>query len=336
MPPPLKLGVVDQSPIREGGTAAEAIRETLELARICDRLGYSRYWVAEHHGTGAFAGAAPEVLIPQVAAATERLRVGSGGVMLSHYSALKVAEQFRVLEALFPGRIDLGVGRAPGGDLRTAQALQHGPGALGIEHFPEQVAELIGWVGDSLEPDHPFARVHATPLGPTTPEVWLLGSGGSSALYAAALGTGYSYAQFISGQDGAAVVRAYRERFRAGVFAEPAASVGVSVICADTAEEASRLASSLRLWRRRMQVGNFGAFPSPETAIREMYGDAQPPPVRDETRLIAGDPAHVRAALLRLAEHYETDELLIVTVTYDFAARVRSYERIAEALELEG
>lgn len=336
MSAPLRLGVVDQSPIPSGSTAADALRCTLELARACERLGYHRYWVAEHHNTAAFAGSSPEVLIPQVAAATERMRVGSGGVMLSHYAPLHVAEQFRVLEALFPGRIDLGVGRAPGGDPRTARTLQHGPGALGIEHFPEQVAELVGWVSDSLASDHPFARVHAVPRGPGAPEVWLLGSGGSSAVYAAELGCAYSYAQFISGQDGAAVVDAYRERFRPSArLAGPEASVGLSVICAETDAEAQRLATSLLLWRMRLEQRMDTPIPSPDegeadpmvAAARERLGQSG-------GRLIAGDPKRVRDALLRVAEHYGVDELMLVTITHDFAARIRSYELIADALGL--
>src|SRR5262247_58638 len=168
----LRLGVLDQSPVRSGGSVSDAIHETLELAELCDRLGYHRYWLAEHHSTPGLAGSSPEVLIGQVAARTSRLRVGSGGVMLSHYSPLKVAESFRVLETLFPGRIDLGLGRAPGSDSLTARALAHGPGALGIEHFPRQIVDLRGYLGGTLEPEHPFARVRAMPEGPTMPELW--------------------------------------------------------------------------------------------------------------------------------------------------------------------
>ncbi|HEX2094814.1 MAG TPA: MsnO8 family LLM class oxidoreductase, partial [Longimicrobiaceae bacterium] len=205
----LRLGVVDQSPVRTGGTGADAVRETLELARAAERLGYSRYWLAEHHSTNSFACAAPEVLIPGVAAVTREVRVGSGGVLLPHYSPFKVAEQFRMLETLFPGRIDLGVGRAPGGDPRTLGALQYGRGALPVELFPRQVEDLRMWLENRTEPGHPFHRVRAMPRGPGVPELWILGSGGHGALYAAELGCAYSFAQFISGQDGAAVVRAY-------------------------------------------------------------------------------------------------------------------------------
>src|SRR5213592_931595 len=185
-----RLSVLDQSPVRSGATPADAIRETLALARRCDELGYTRYWLAEHHSTPALAGSAPEVLIGQVAAVTSGIRVGSGGVMLQHYSPLKVAESFRMLETLYPGRIDLGIGRAPGSDQLTARALRHGPGALGLERFPDQIEDLIGFLNECLPPGHPFTGVRAMPAGPTAPELWLLGSSSDSAAYAAHFGTG--------------------------------------------------------------------------------------------------------------------------------------------------
>src|SRR5881296_4587329 len=194
----LSLGVLDQSPVRSGGSVADALHETLDLAELCDRLGYRRYWLAEHHSTKGLAGSSPEVLIGQVAARTSRMRVGSGGVMLQHYSPLKVAESFRVLETLFPGRIDLGIGRAPGSDRLTAQALAHGPGALGIEYFPNQIADLIGFLHNQVAPDHAFAAIRAMPVGPSAPEVWLLGSSAESASFAAHFGTAFSFAHFIT------------------------------------------------------------------------------------------------------------------------------------------
>src|SRR5688572_25704142 len=208
----LRLGVLDQSPVRSGATPAEAIQETLALARATDRLGFHRYWLAEHHSTPALAGPSPEVLIPQIAAATSGIRVGSGGVMLSHYSALKVAEQFRVLETLFPGRIDLGIGRAPGSDQRTAWALAGG--GRDIEQFPQQIADVVAWLHDRLPDQHPFGGVRAMPAGPTAPEVWLLGSSDASALYAADQGLAFSFAHFINADGGPEVTRLYRERFR--------------------------------------------------------------------------------------------------------------------------
>lgn len=336
--PPLNLGVVDQSPVRTGGTGADAVRETLELARAAERLGYSRYWLAEHHSTNSFACAAPETLIPAVAAATREMRVGSGGVLLGHYSPLKVAEQFRMLETLHPGRIDLGVGRAPGGDGRTALALQYGRGALPVDAFPQQVEDLLAWLENDIPADHPFRKVRAMPRGGAgVPDVWLLGSGGHSALYAAQFGCGYSFAQFISGQDGARVVNAYRERFRPSLRnGTPRASVAVGVICAETREEAVRLSSGLELWRRRISTGRDRGIPAPDEALAEMRGAWKPPPSGgvDGARGIAGDPGQVRDELHRLAAHYGVDEVMIVTVTHDFTARLRSYELIAEAVGL--
>jgi luciferase family oxidoreductase group 1 len=334
----IRLGVVDQVPVRNGGTAAEAVRETVELARLTERLGFRRFWLAEHHSTNSFACAAPEVLIPQVAAATERMRVGSGGVMLSHYSPLKVAEQFRTLELSFPGRIDLGVGRAPGGDHLAAQALRYGRGEIPIERFPQQVEDLIGWVTDTIPDEHPFRRVRAMPRAATAPEIWLLGSGGSSGDYAAAQGCAFSFAQFISGIDAADAIRAYRERFRPSPrLARPYASVGIGVICADTQAEAERLALSMHLWRWNVIRRTDRGIPSPEQAI-DAFGavGVSLAELRHDPRTIVGDPGHVRDELTRLAEHWDADEIMTVTVTHGFQARRRSYELLAEAMEMGG
>src|SRR5688572_22579068 len=212
------LSVLDQSPVRSGLTAADAVQETFELAEAADRLGYHRYWLAEHHSTGGLAGSCPEVLIGQVAARTSRIRVGAGGIMLQHYSPLKVAECFRVLETLFPRRIDLGIGRAPGADQLTTQALrdERGEGASLAPAFPDKVAELIGFVRGSLPPGHPFGKVIAMPSGPGTPEVWLLGSSDQSAMLAAHFGLAFSFANFINDEGGAEVTRAYARQFRPG------------------------------------------------------------------------------------------------------------------------
>jgi luciferase family oxidoreductase group 1 len=332
---PLKIGIVDQSPVPTGGTGAEAVRNTLELAGLAERLGYSRYWLAEHHSTNSFAGSAPEVLIPMVAAVTTTLRVGSGGVLLPHYSPFKVAEQFRVMEALFPGRVDLGIGRAPGGDARAVMALGYGR-SISIEHFPQQVAELIGWLENSYDKRHPWGRVRAMPRGDTIPQLWLLGSGGGSAGYAAQMGLSFTFAQFISGEDGAPTLRAYRERFLpAANLPAPRASLAVGVICADTDDEARRLSSSLELWRRRIAIGRDRGIPSPDEALRELGESWRLPDLgTDGARAVVGAPAHVAAELRRLAARSGVDEVLAVTVTHDHAARLRSHELLAQALEL--
>jgi luciferase family oxidoreductase group 1 len=332
----MRLGVLDQSPVRTGMTPAEAIQETLELAEAADRLGYHRYWVAEHHSTPGLAGSSPEVLIGQIAARTRRMRVGSGGVMLRHQSALKVAESFRVLEALFPGRIDLGIGRAPGSDQRTASALRHGPGALGVEHFPEQVADVLAFLRDALPVGHPFAGVQAMPTGSTMPEAWLLGSSGESAAVAAHLGTGFSFAHFINSEGGAEITRAYGRHFRSSAdLAAPRASAAVFALAADTEAEAKRLALSRELFLVRLYTGRAGRYPSVEEAEAYPYSaheQALLPHLR--RRAIVGTPEAVRDGLLALAEEYGVDELIIVTITHDPKARVRSYELLARAFGL--
>jgi len=331
------LSVLDQSPVRSGSTPADAIHETLDLARAADRLGYHRYWLAEHHSTAGLAGSSPEVLIGRVAALTSRIRVGSGGVMLTHYSPLKVAESFRVLETLFPGRIDLGIGRAPGSDPLTARALSHGPGALGLEHFPNQIADLIAFLGDGLPAGHPFAGVRAMPTGPTAPDVWLLGSSGDSAAYAAHFGTAFSFAHFINDEGGPEVVRAYREHFRPSPWLDaPRASVAAFAVCADTEAEAERLARSRDLFLVRLRTGRPGRYPSVEEALAYPYTPHELAIVRHtRRRTITGAPAQAKERLLALADEYGVDELVVVTITHSPKARLRSYELLAEAFGLE-
>ena len=330
------VSVLDQSPIRTGGTAAEAVAETVELAQACERWGYHRYWLAEHHASRGLAGSTPEVLVAHVAARTSRIRVGSGGVMLSHYSALKVAENFRMLETLYPGRIDLGIGRAPGSDPRTARALAHGPGALGIEHFPAQISDLLGFLRGDLPQGHPFRGIRAMPDGPTTPELWLLGSSDEGAALAAHFGTAFAFAHFISDEGGAEVTRAYAARFRPGVLEAPRASVAVFALAADTEAEAQRLTKSRDLWITRLYTGRPGAFPSVEEAETYPYTEQELAIVHHaKRRTIAGAPEQVRDRLLALAGAYGAAELMIVTITFDFKARLRSYHLLAEAFGLD-
>jgi len=334
----MRLSVLDQSPIRSGGTPADAVRETLELAQVCDRLGYHRYWLAEHHSSPGLAGASPEILIGHVASRTSRIRVGSGGVMLNHYSALKVAEQFRMLETLFPGRIDLGIGRAPGSDQRTARALAHGPGALGIEHFPDQIGDLLGWLHDRLPSGHPFAGVRAMPAGASAPDVWLLGSSDASALYAAHFGLAFSFAHFINAEGGPEVTRAYRERFQPSeVRAAPEASLAVWVVCAETQEQAGQLEKCRQLGLLRLYTGRYGPFPSVEEAENFAYTTRDLAIIEHlRGRTTAGTPEQVRDGLSAMAEDYGVEELVVVTITHDFKARIRSYELLADVFGLRG
>ncbi|MFW6201614.1 MAG: LLM class flavin-dependent oxidoreductase [Gemmatimonadota bacterium] len=334
----LPLGVVDQSPVRNGGTAEDAVCETLELARVCERLGYGRYWLAEHHSTNSFAGSSPAVLIPRVAAVTERMRIGSGGVLLTHDSPYRVAERFRMAEILAPGRIDLGVGRAPGGTGRAAAALRYGRNGIPVERFPEQVADLLEWLRDGFEDGHPWRRVRATPRSASAPPVWVLGSGGGTARVAGELGRGYAFAQFISGRDAAPAFERYRRHFEpSDDFAEPRTILAVGAICGETEEEAVRLALSTALWRMRIVRGVDRGIPTPEQAEAEFAEagfdlDEIREELRNDPRVLTGDPAGIGERIGHHAERCGADEVMIVTVTWSREARIRSYERIAEVM----
>jgi luciferase family oxidoreductase group 1 len=330
----LRLSVLDQSPISEGSTGAQALRNTLDLARLADRLGYHRYWVAEHHGGPMLAGPSPEALIGPIAAATERLRVGSGGVMLPHYSPLKVAETFSLLAGLFPGRIDLALGRAPGTDGRTMLALQRDRRQAAPDDFDQQLAELLGYLDDNLPPDHPFARLaKVLPGRPETPEPWLLGSSPQSAIWAGQLGLPYAFADFIN-PDGAAIAELYRRRFVPSPTLEaPRLAVGVWAIAAGSDEEAERLAASSRMAMTLLRQGRLIEVPPVEKALRFLAQENVTPHHR---RAVLGAPATVRAGIEGVAAEYGAEEAILVTITYEHEARRRSYELIADAFELSG
>ncbi len=337
----MHLSVLDQSPIRTDGSAATAIAETIALAKACDALGYHRYWLAEHHNSNAFAGSAPEILIGRVAQETRHLRVGSGGVMLTHYSPLKVAEQFRMLELLTPGRIDLGIGRAPGSDQLTARALQAGPQPWGIDAFPSQVHLLKQFLDDAaglpaFAEDHPYRSIHAMPRGPGRPEIWLLGSGLHSAVYAAELGLGFSHATFINTEGSEEACDAYRRRFKpSDLFPSPRISLGVAALAGETEEEAQRLAASRNLWVVRLLTGKPIPFPSPQEALGYPFSEQEQMLLASvQKRSIVGTPEQVRTQLLALADRHGAEELVVVTITYDYASRLRSYELLAEAFGL--
>jgi len=335
----LHLSVVDQSPIREGGTAADALRETIALAVATETMGYERYWVAEHHNVANFASTSPEILVGQIAAHTRSIRVGSGGVMLSHYSAFKVAENFRLLETLYPGRIDLGIGRAPGSDHLTAAALSYPGRPRDISYFPEQVTDLLGYLGDDLDRQHPFAGVHAGPGKGTMPDVWLLGSHTESAYLAAMLGLPFSYAHFfaIEVEDGPAIVEGYRRHFRPSAsLSEPRVNVAVHVLCAETEAESKRLATSRNLAKLKNALGQRGPVPSVDTALAYHYRPQELAYIAQFSHsYIDGDPQQVKTSLEAIAERYQTTDLSVVTICYGFAERVRSYELVAEACGLK-
>lgn len=332
----MKISVLDQAPVSEGTSSAQALRNVLELARLADRLGFYRYWVAEHHGSPSLACASPEVLIGPIAAATQRLRVGSGGVMLPHYSPLKVAESFGMLAGLYPGRIDLGLGRAPGSDSLTASALQRDRRQRPADDFFEQLNELLAYQLDCVPSEHPFARLADLPGRPESPQAWLLGSSAQSGIWAAELGLPYMFADFIHAA-GASVCDAYHRDFVASPELQQAHSgVALQVICADTDAQARELASSyaMRLWH--MHGGRrLDKVPSVATAQRffeqqQMASDALPP----GRRAIIGSPASVRQQIETVAESYRASEVMVVSIIHDHAARLHSYELLAEVFGL--
>ena len=334
MGPPMRLGVLDQSPLRSGATPAQALAESVALAQQAEALGYHRYWVAEHHNSSGLMGAAPEILITRIASVTESIRVGSGGVMLMHYSPYKVAETFRVLETLFPGRIDLGLGRAPGSDGITAAALAYG-NQIGMEYFGVKVADLVNWVRGVPPHTEALARVRVSPAGDHHPEVWLLGSTDQSAQLAAHLGLAFSFAHFIAPEEAVAVTRLYRQRFEAsGAQDAPKVSLGVFVLCADTEAEARDLALCRDLWRLRR---NRGAEPGPWPSIAEARAELGDRLANDDPRSghqILGTPDQVREKLATLLAETGADELSVVTITPEFEQRVRSYELLAQAFDI--
>lgn len=340
----MKLSVLDQSPVISGLSARRAIDETLSLARRVDELGYTRFWLAEHHSIAALADPCPEVLLARLGAETRRLRIGTGGVLLPYYSAFKVAEVFRMLEALYPGRVDLGIGRAPGGDLRTAQAVGggHVPDA---ERFPEQVWQVVGHLDGTLPQDHPFARLRAQPEVDSVPQVWLLGSSDYSGALAAQLGLRFAFAHFINARGGDAVTRAYRTQFHhreAGTAgptprdASPDAIVCTFAICAADDAEAERLAAAIDLRRLHMARNIDAPVPTLEQALDHRYSETERRYVMEQrSRAVIGGPDTCRREIQAMAERYAVDEVMVLTITGDYASRLRSYELLAEAFALD-
>ena len=330
----LRLSVLDQSVACVGRPQDESIRHTVALAEHCERLGYERFWLSEHHSLPSIVGTAPEVLMAAIAVRTSRIRIGSAGIMLPHYAAYKVAEQFRVLDALAPGRVDLGVGRAPGSDHRTSMLLNPDPRAS--ERFPQQVRDLIAWVaGLELPQTHPGHGVQAFPRADTAPQVWMLGSSDYGAQLAAHFGLPYSFAHFITDGEGCADALAmYRHLFQPGVLAQPQANICVWALAADTEEEAWRLFASRERARIDRQQGRFGPLLPPQEAERE-YNSAEEAYRRELRRkVIVGTGEQVAQKLHTLAHELGIDELAVITWTWDPLAQRRSYELLAQACGL--
>jgi len=321
----MKISAVDQSPIFSNSNANQAIKETTELAKHCDSIGMNRFWVAEHHGSASFAGCSPEILIPNLAALTKNIRVGSGGVMLMHYSPYKVAESFRLLESLFPGRIDLGVGRAPGSDPYQAGALAYGSKTTGPEYFSTKMNDLKSFLEGRASTTNSFESVKVTPGLGELPEVWLLVSSKQGAEYAAQFGLPMSLAYFIN-QDCLEFAKYYRDNFKPSVFSKkPRISVGIFSICADSDEEAEELALSASMWRLNTQKGVFSSFPTIDEVKNSIKSKASE---GNENRTFIGSPQTIKEKLQPILDEALPEELKVITICEPFSAKKRSYELI--------
>ena len=339
------LSVVDQSPMHAGGYAADALKESVELAKAVEMYGYSRYWVTEHHNSTSVAGSAPEILVGQIAANTKKIRVGSAGVMLSHYSALKVAECFRILSAFYPGRIDLGIGRAPGTDAKTSAALSYPKPVAMNNAFPRQVTDVLAFLHGTVPAEGDLMSGISAQPGPTPdgglPEVWLLGSSDFSAQLSAALGLPYAFADFFgySGDQGPVATQMYYEQFRPSAYlSEPRCNVTLQVVCAETDERARYIGASKRLQVARSRSGEKRqGLEHPDEAIKWLDDPELGEVIMAHTsHFIEGSPDTVRAGILAASERYNTKDIGVVTYCYDFADRARSYELVAEAFGLSG
>ncbi|TGK19894.1 LLM class flavin-dependent oxidoreductase [Leptospira stimsonii] len=332
----MKLSVLDQSPLRKGGSARQAVLETIELAKLADELGYTRYWVSEHHNIQGLAGSTPEVLISHLAGVTKRIRVGSGGVMLPNHSALKVAENFRMLETLFPGRIDLGLGRASGSDRLTASILN--PGAQFVRNdFGQQLLDLQCFLTDRAEEDSIQTKVKAIPKADTVPELWILTSSGESGLLAAHFGLALSFAHFINPIGGPNAVKAYRERFRPSeTLAFPNASLGIFVLCAETEKKAEELQAVMDRQLLNIGKGISEGVTCYEEVIQTDYSDFEKAVIlQNRGRMVVGTPDKVKEDIIRLTKEYEVEEVVVTTITFDFEDRLRSYRLLANAFDLK-
>ena len=330
------LSVLDQSPIRKDGSAAEAVAETIALAKACDGLGFHRYWLAEHHNLASVASPAPDIMIGQIAAVTSRIRVGSGGVMLPNHAPLVIAERFKMLEALFPGRIDLGLGRAPGTDGATAHALRSRLDRREGDDFLERLHELTLWETRDFPPNHPFNNVVAMPDDTPLPPIWLLGSSDYSSELAAQVGMGFAFAHHFASYDAVDALTNYHTRFKpSGWRSTPHGILAVAAIAAETDAEADRLASSMDLNRLRRDRGQYLPLPSVDEALAYPYTEAERASIaRNRSRLFVGSPATVMQKLQPMLTASQADELMIITAVYDHDARKKSYSLLADAFVL--
>lgn len=325
----MRLSVLDQSPIRKGSTAREALLETVQLARFADDLGYTRFWVSEHHNTTALAGSTPEVLLAHLGGQTSRIRLGSGGVMLPHYSALKVAENFRLLESLFPGRMDLGVGRAPGGDRLTAYVLNPS-NQFDEKDFVQQLLDLQAYLNDLSEEGTIHEKVRAVPVATTVPRQWILSSSGQSGLFAAHLGMAFAFAHFINPQGGPAALQAYRDRFQPSInLQQPETLVAIFVFCSEDEEKVEQNRAVTYYRFLQLEKGRFDPVSFDEVKDVEYTPYEQERLRANSARFIMGTPKEVKQQLERLAEAYASDEIMVANIALNFEDRLRSYELLA-------
>lgn len=332
----IRLSVLDQAPVPAGSTPGDALQNSIELARLVDGLGYERFWMSEHHAMDLLACTAPEVMLARIGAETKRIRIGSGGIMLPHYTPLKVAECFRMLHALYPGRVDLGIGRAPGGGPVESLALLRNRKASMQDDFPDQVGELLAFLGHQFPAGHPFESIRVSPDMPGGPDVWMLGSSMWSSAAAVEFGLPYSFAHFFSPVNTRSAIETYRRNFQASEYRKkPEATVAVGVICAETQEEAELLFLSVRLLQRRIRTNDRRPVASPEDALRELtlMGDVQMEE-GEWPRYFVGTPALVKERLEQMAGALGISELIVNTIVWDHKKRLRSYELLAKAFEM--
>ncbi len=327
----MKLSVLDQSPISKGQTAEDALQHSIELAQWAESLGYHRYWVAEHHNTNGLAVSSPEIMITRIASQTSRIRLGSGGVLLPQYSPLKVAETFKVLEALFPGRIDLGLGRSPGGGQRTRAALTDGVNKP-LSSFSRQVKELQWFLNGTIPKTHDYYGVSARPHTTTNPNIWVLGLSERGARHAAINGTGFTFGHFINPAHAVEALTAYREKFKPSEgLQHPKVNACVFVVCAETMKEAEELALSQDMWLLQVEKGLETRVPSIEEVKNHTFTARELEKITlNRQRAIIGTPEKVYQELLKLKNDYQTDEFLIITNIFDFNSKKRSYQLLAD------
>lgn len=334
---PMPVSVLDLAPVPSGSTPGEALRDSIALAQRAESLGYARFWVAEHHNMPGIASSAPAVLLAHIASATQRIRIGSGGVMLPNHPPLVIAEQFGMLDALHPGRVDLGIGRAPGTDQVTAYALRRSVEALSADDFPQHLLELLAFFSGEFAADHPFRNLTATPGRGAAPEVWLLGSSDFSARLAGMLGLPFSFAHHFSAAHTLPALAAYRREFRPSRYLDrPHAMIAVNVVLADTDAQARRLASSQDLSFVKLRQGRPGTLPSPEEAAEYPYTAADLAGIQSRrTSQLVGDPESVASRFAQLVDQTAADEVMVTTMVHDPKARRYSYELLAETLALK-